>query len=95
MARDAGLVLVKPVKGFFSRKKIKKLKEEQGFAKDVLVIGSTGFRTFVDPKGDLHHVIQNCRMAKIMLLNPLVKERGRVHRVSRILMSLLKLFRSR
>jgi len=70
MARDAGLVLVKPLKGFFSRKRIKKLKEKQGFAKDVLVIGSTGFRTFVDPKGDLHHVMQNCRMAKIMLLNP-------------------------
>ncbi|HSB03853.1 MAG TPA: hypothetical protein VLK23_01570 [Thermodesulfobacteriota bacterium] len=70
MARDAGLVLVKPLKGFFSRRRTKKLKEKQGFAKDVLVIGSTGFRTFVDPKGDLHHVMQNCRMAKIMLLNP-------------------------
>lgn len=70
MARDAGLVLVKPLKGFFSRRRIRKLKEKQGFAKDVLVIGSTGFRTFVDPKGDLHHVMQNCRMAKIMLLNP-------------------------
>ncbi|OGP93159.1 MAG: hypothetical protein A2156_08375 [Deltaproteobacteria bacterium RBG_16_48_10] len=70
MARDAGLVLVKPVKGFFSRRRIKKLKERQGFAKDVLVIGSTGFRTFVDSKGDLHEVIQNCRKAWIMLLNP-------------------------
>jgi len=70
MARDAGLVLVKPAKGFFPRRRTKKFKEKQGFAKDVLVIGSTGFRTFVDPKGDLHHVMQNCRMAKIMLLNP-------------------------
>jgi hypothetical protein len=42
----------------------------QGLAKDVFVIRSTGFRTFVDPKGDLHHVTRNCRMAKIMLLNP-------------------------
>lgn len=46
------------------------MKTMQGLAKDVLVIRSTGFRTFVDPKGDLHHVTRNCRMAKIMLLNP-------------------------
>jgi len=70
MAKNAGLVLVKPMRGFFSRKRIKKLKEKQGFAKDVLIIGSTGFRTFVDPRGDLHHVMQNCRKAKIMLLDP-------------------------
>jgi hypothetical protein len=38
--------------------------------RDVLFIGSTGFRTLVDPKGDLHRVIQNCREAKVMLLNP-------------------------
>ncbi len=70
LAKDAGLVLVKPMKGFLSRRRIKKLKEKQGFAKDVLVIGSTGFRSMVDPKGDLHQVIQNCRKTKIMLLNP-------------------------
>jgi len=35
-----------------------------------MIIGSTGFRTFVDPKGDLHQVVQNCRKARIMLLNP-------------------------
>jgi hypothetical protein len=70
MAREAGLVLVKPVKGLFSRRRIRKLKEKKGFAKDVLIIGSTGFRTFADPRGDLHHVVQDCRMAKIMLLNP-------------------------
>lgn len=70
MAKDCGLVLVKPAKGFFSRRRIKKMKETQGFAKDIQVIGSTGFRTFTDPKGDLHHVMLNCRKAKIMLLNP-------------------------
>ena len=46
------------------------MKEKQGFAKDVMIIGSTGFRTFVDPAGDLHQVIQNCRKLKVMLLNP-------------------------
>ncbi len=70
MARAAGMVFVTPAKGFFIKRRIKKLKESQGIARDVMVISSTGFRTFVDPKGELHQVIQNCREAKIMLLNP-------------------------
>jgi hypothetical protein len=70
MAKSAGLVLVKPAKGFLARRRVKKMKEMQGYAKDVMVIGSTGLRTFVDPRGDLHQVLQNCRNAKIMLLNP-------------------------
>jgi hypothetical protein len=70
MARAAGMVFVTPAKGFFVRRRIKKLKESQGIAREVMVISSTGFRTFVDPKGELHQVIKNCREAKIMLLNP-------------------------
>jgi hypothetical protein len=70
MAKDGGLVLVKPAKGFLSRRQIKNMKEKQGFAKDVQVIGSTGFRSFTDPEGDLHQVMLNCRKAEIMLLNP-------------------------
>jgi len=70
MARAAGIVLVTPAKGFFVRRRIRKMKESQGIARDVMVISSTGFRTFVDPKGEMHQVIQNCREAKIMLLNP-------------------------
>jgi len=70
MARAAGMVFVTPARGFFMKRRIKKLKESQGIARDVMVISSTGFRTFVDPKGELHHVIQNCRKTKIMLLNP-------------------------
>jgi len=70
MARTAGMVFVTPARGFFIKRRIKKLKESQGIARDVMVISSTGFRTFVDPKGELHQVIQNCREAKIMLLNP-------------------------
>ena len=70
MAKVAGLIFVSPTKGFFARRRIKKLKERQGLARDVMFIGSTGFRTFVDPQGDLHQVIQNCREAKIMLLHP-------------------------
>jgi hypothetical protein len=70
MAKEAGLVFVSPPKVFFSGRSSRKLKESQGIARDVMVIGSTGFRTFADGKGDLHNVLKNCREAKIMLLNP-------------------------
>jgi hypothetical protein len=70
MARAAGMVFVTPARGFFAKRKIRKLKESQGIARDVMVISSTGFRTFVDPNGELHQVIQNCREARIMLLDP-------------------------
>jgi len=70
MARAAGMVLVTPARGFFVKRRIKKLKESQGIARDVMVISSTGFRTFADPNGELHQVIRNCREAKIMLLDP-------------------------
>lgn len=70
MARSAGLIFVTSAKGHFQRRKIKRWKEKQGFAKDIMVMGSTGFQTFVDPKSDLHQVIQNCRKAKIMLIHP-------------------------
>ncbi len=48
MARAAGMVFVTPAKGFFAKRRIKRLKESQGIARDVMVISSTGFRTFVD-----------------------------------------------
>lgn len=67
---DMGLVLAAHTESLRVRKRIKKIKEQQGTARDVLLIGSTGHNTFVNPEGDLHHVIQNCREAKIMLLNP-------------------------
>ncbi len=70
MAKKAGLVLVAHTKSLFARRKAKKLKEKQGFSRDVMLIGSTGFGTFVNSEGDLHNVIKNCREAKIMLLNP-------------------------
>ncbi|MBP1730579.1 MAG: uncharacterized protein H6Q55_1008 [Deltaproteobacteria bacterium] len=69
-AKAAGLVLATPAKGLITLKRIKRMKGEQGFAKDVMVVGSTGFRTFVDPKGELNQVLHNCREAKIMLLHP-------------------------
>jgi hypothetical protein len=70
MARTAGIVFVTPARGFWAKRRVRKLKERHGLARDVMVISSTGFRTLVDIKGDLHHVIASCREAKIMLLNP-------------------------
>lgn len=70
MARAAGLLHVFPKRRLLGFRRIQRLKSKQGFARDVLVICSTGFRTFVDPNGDLHRVLKNCREAKIMLLNP-------------------------
>jgi hypothetical protein len=71
MAKSAGLALVAHSRGFFARKKMKELKERNGFGRDIMLMGSTGYRTFVDPEGDLHRVLQKCRGAKIMLLDPL------------------------
>jgi hypothetical protein len=70
MAEAAGLVSVIPSKGFLAKRRIKKLKEKQGHSRDVMVISSTGFRTFVDPKGELHQLVKDCQKARIMLLNP-------------------------
>ncbi len=70
MAKAAGLALVSPTIGFGVRRRIKRLKEKQGYARDIMLIGSTGFGTFVKPEGELHQVLENCRDAKIMLLRP-------------------------
>ncbi|MEJ2695418.1 MAG: hypothetical protein P8013_02105 [Candidatus Sulfobium sp.] len=70
MAKKAGLVSVSSSTGFLARNRDRRLKESNGIARNIMVIGSTGFRTFVDEKSDLHAVIRNCREARIMLLNP-------------------------
>lgn len=70
MARTSGLVLVTPNRGILARRRIRKLKEKQRFARDMMVLGATGFETFAEPRGEFAHEIQHCREAKIMLLNP-------------------------
>ncbi|MHB8883066.1 MAG: hypothetical protein ACYC69_16345 [Thermodesulfovibrionales bacterium] len=70
MAAEAGLVFVSSARGFFTRKRNRLIKEKQGIGRDIMLIGSTGFRTFAEKGGDLHAVIQGCREARIMLLNP-------------------------
>ncbi len=71
MAGTAGLASVASANSFLARRKVKNLKEEQGTGRNVMMISSTGFRTFTDPAGDMHEVLKNCREAKIMLLDPL------------------------
>jgi len=71
MAKDAGLVGVARATGLLERRWVKKLKEGQGFGRNVMIISSTGFRTFADLAGDMHEVLQTCREAKILLLDPL------------------------
>jgi len=70
MAKAAGLVSVIPSTGFLAKRRIRKLKEKQGHSRDVMAISSTGFRTFVDPEGELHQLLKDCQKARIMLLNP-------------------------
>lgn len=69
-ARAAGLVSLFSSRGFFARRRNRKLKETQGISRDIMVIGSTGYRTLADSGGELHNVVKNCREARIMLLNP-------------------------
>ena len=69
-AQSAGLIYSLPAKAKLAHRKIKTLKRSHGYAKDVMIISSTGFRSFVDRRGELHEVLQHCRGAKILLLNP-------------------------
>ncbi len=71
MSKIAGLIRIAPARSILAKGRLKKLKEEQGSGRNVMIISSTGFRTMTDPSGDLHQVLLNCREAKIMLLNPL------------------------
>ncbi len=69
-ARSAGM-LPAPPRGIFLQRRARKMKNELGFARELMIIGSTGYRSFVEPAGDLHEAVKHCREAKIMLLDPL------------------------
>jgi len=81
MARAAGMVHFSSGNGVLSRRMTRRLKERHAFMQDIMIIGSTGARTLADPNGDLRAVIENCRTAKIVLLDP---ERGAIERVRTI-----------
>jgi hypothetical protein len=70
MARSSGMVYCFPPGRFFAQRRVRKLKQQQGLNRDILIISATGVRTFVDPQTDLHGILEKCREARIMLLNP-------------------------
>jgi hypothetical protein len=82
IAQSAGMVHLSAGTGVLSRHAARRLRERHAFMRDIMVIGSTGFRTFVDPRGDLRAVIENCRTAKVMLLDP--ESPGAIERVRTI-----------
>lgn len=70
VARRAGMLYATRSGGRLAGRRVRRLKERQGLGRDLMLIGSTGFRTFVEPDGDLYGVLHGCREAKIMLLDP-------------------------
>ncbi len=70
-AKNAGMVPASAQRGIFVRRRAKKMKTELGFSREVMIIGSTGYHSFVEPEGDLHDAVLHCREARIMLLDPL------------------------
>lgn len=71
VAGTAGLVAAAPPESMLAKLRGRKMKEKHGMGRSVMLISSTGYRTFTDPTADLHEVLRNCRDAKIMLLDPL------------------------
>lgn len=74
MSKGAGLALYFSNKDHLAQRTIACLKYTHGVGRNVMMIGSTGRKTFVDPQGDLHDVLENCLEAKILLLNPYSEE---------------------
>jgi hypothetical protein len=74
MAAGAGLLSFFATRGVSARKKIRKLKEKHGRGRNVKVLGSSGYATFVDQVGDLSSLLGNCLGAKILLMNPYSSE---------------------
>lgn len=70
MAAGAGLVAFFPSRALHHQKRIRRLKESQGLGRNLMVIGSTGYGTFVDAQGDLAGVMDKCLEAKVLLVNP-------------------------
>ena len=74
MAIGAGLVSFSPKRARSAQNRIRKLKEKHGMGRTVMVMGSSGYGTFVDQVGDLPTVLEKCLGAKIMLVNPYGRE---------------------
>lgn len=74
VASGAGLVSFFPRRARRAQQRITALKEEQGTGRTIMVMGSSGYSTFVDQVGDLSSVLDKCLGAKILLVNPYSQE---------------------
>lgn len=74
VATGAGLVSFFPRRTRGAQRRIKQLKEGQGTGRTIMVMGSSGYSTFVDQVGDLSSVLDKCLGAKILLVNPYSRE---------------------
>lgn len=74
MATGAGLTAFSPWRELSAQRRIREFKEKQGTGRTVMVIGSTGYGTFVDQEGDLYTVLEQCMGAHILLVNPYTQE---------------------
>ncbi|MBI3355243.1 MAG: hypothetical protein HY038_00440 [Nitrospirae bacterium] len=74
VASGAGLVSFFPRRAPRAQRRIAALKEEQGTGRTIMVMGSSGYSTFVDQVGDLSSVLDKCLGAKILLVNPYSQE---------------------
>src|SRR2546427_7439147 len=70
MAAHTGLAYFFSTRNRLAESRMKQLKYAHGLVRNIMLIGSTGYRTFVDPKGDLHFVLKNCIEGKILLVHP-------------------------
>ena len=70
MATGAGLTAFFPWRELRAQRRIRELKEKQGTGRTVMIVGSTGYGTFVDQEGDLCMVLEKCMGVHILLVNP-------------------------
>jgi hypothetical protein len=69
-AAGAGLVSFFPRQEPRAHRHIARLKEENTKGRTIMVIGSSGYSSFVDQVGDLSSVLDTCLGAQILLVNP-------------------------
>ncbi|MDF2755730.1 MAG: uncharacterized protein K0S94_1315, partial [Nitrospira sp.] len=73
-AAGAGLISFFPRHEPRAHRHIARLKEENTTGRTIMVIGSSGYSSFVDQVGDLSSVLDTCLGAKILLVNPYSQE---------------------
>ncbi|MEW6248244.1 MAG: hypothetical protein AB1555_16245 [Nitrospirota bacterium] len=84
VAIGAGLVSSFPQRARGAERHIRKLKEERSTGRTVMIMGSSGYSTFMDQVGDLASVLDKCLGAKNSAGEPLQPGSKRASRPSLI-----------